>query len=205
MDIADSDTKLFQNSQFVLAGAADRARVAAMLARAFAQDPVFGWILPDAATRVARLTRLFALMFDADGAVGMRLMAPDVQSATLWRRPGQAADGLTSMLRHALPILGALGGGTLRGLRAATAIEAHFPREPFWYLHVVGSDPAHRGEGWGRAALQAGLARIGSAFPVYLETGTEANLRFYEALGFRNTGEWRIPKAGPRLWSMLRP
>ena len=66
------------------AGRADRARVAAMLARAFADDPAMSWIFPDPAERARRLPRLFAILFDADAA-GMRVVTAGGEAATLWR------------------------------------------------------------------------------------------------------------------------
>ena len=52
--------------------------------------------------------------------------------------------------------------------------------------------------------VQAGLDRIGDA-PVYLETGKQRNLGFYQSLGFHVCDEWDVPGGGPHFWSMLRP
>ncbi|MCP4025358.1 MAG: ATP-binding protein, partial [Sphingomonas sp.] len=67
---------------------ADRGRIAAMLARAFADDPAMAYIFPDRADRALRLPRLFALLFDADAQAGLRLVAGGGAAATLWRAPG---------------------------------------------------------------------------------------------------------------------
>ena len=186
------------------AGRADRAAVAAMLARAFADDPAFSYILPDRAGRARRLERLFALLFDSDGRAGMRLVSAGGAAATLWRGPGRARVGWGEMLRHALPLVRALGGGIGRALRVGEAIDAHMPAGAFWYLHVAGCDPAMQGSGLGGAAIRAGLSRIGDRLPVYLETATQANLGLYRHLGFTVTDEWQVPRGGPRFWSMLR-
>jgi ribosomal protein S18 acetylase RimI-like enzyme len=84
----------------------------------------------------------------------------------------------------------------------------HFPDEPAWYLMYLGVDPAAQGNGIGsmllRESLDHVLERDGS--PVYLETGTERNVRFYERFGFqvRESGVQLVP--GPtRHWTMLRP
>jgi ribosomal protein S18 acetylase RimI-like enzyme len=188
-----------------LATNADRGATAAMLARAFRDDPAFAYILPDAADRAKRLPRIFALLFDSDGRVGMRLLTEGGDAATLWRGPGQAQVGWAEMLRHAVPLLTALGGATRRAMTVSDAIDAHMPAGHFWYLHIAGCDPAAQGRGLGRAALQAGLARAAGRLPCYLETATERNLGFYAAAGFAVTGEWRVGRGGPRFWSMLRP
>ncbi len=186
-----------------VAGGADRTRVAAMLARAFMDDPAMAWIYPDAPERARRLPKLFALLFD-DDADGMRLLTAQGEAAALWRGPGNAKAGTAAMLRQAWPLWRALGRHIPRALRLASSIEAHMPAGDFWYLHVTGCDPAAQGRGLGGAVIRAGLGRVAGRFPAYLETATERNLGFYGALGFQITGEWSVPDGGPRFWSMLR-
>lgn len=186
------------------AGLADRAGVAAMLARAFQHDPAMSFIYPDPRDRAMRLPRLFALLFDED-ASGMRWITAGGEAATLWQPPGAShTPGPWRMIRSAWPMWRALGGGIGRGLAVSNAIAAHMPAGDFWYLHIAGCDPAAQGQGHGGRAIRAGLAQAG-ALPAYLETATEANLGLYRALGFDVTGEWHVPGGGPRFWSMLRP
>ncbi len=186
-----------------VAGGADRARVAAMLARAFADDPAMAFIFPDPAERAKRLPRLFALLFD-DDAGGMRLLTAGGEAATLWRGPGGATTGVFTMLRQAWPMWRALGFAVPRALAVSHAIGAHMPSGDFWYLHIAGCDPAAQGRGLGAAIVRAGLERGAGRLPAYLETATERNLGFYRALGFVVTAEWVVPGGGPRFWSMMR-
>ncbi|MFW2852166.1 GNAT family N-acetyltransferase [Sphingomonas sp. TX0543] len=187
------------------AGNADRDMVAAMLARAFQDDPATSWILPDHADRARRLPRLFRLLFDGD-AGGMRLITPGGEAATLWRGPGQADISLWEMVRNAPALLHALGmAGARRALLVSGAIAAHHPPGDYWYLHIAGCDPAMQGKGLGGLAVRAGLQRGAGRLPAYLETATERNLGFYRAIGFEIVDEWNVPNGGPRFWSMLRP
>ena len=186
------------------AGGSDRARVAALLARAFAGDPAMGYIFPDPADRARRLPRLFALLFDSDADAGMRLLTADGEAATLWRAPGRVHTGRLEMLRRVLPLLHALGPALGRAIRVGDAIDAHMPAGDFWYLHIAGCDPAHQGRGFGAAAVRAGLRRAAGRLPTYLETATERNVAFYRGLGFEVSAEWTVPKGGPRFWSMRR-
>jgi len=186
------------------AGARDRSRVCATLAAAFQDDPVMSFIFPDAADRRLRLPRLFGILFDGDGAHGARFMSLGGEAATLWRAPGQGHLGWPEKLRHGLPWLWAAGLSLPRALAVSDASDANHPDEPHWYLHVVGCAPAAQGQGFGAAAIRAGLARAdGDGVPAYLETANEGNLRFYERLGFVVTHQWRVPN-GPLHWSMLR-
>lgn len=187
-----------------LAARHDRAAVAAMLARAFDVDPAMTYIFPDPADRTKRLPRLFALLFEDDGPVGMRLVTAGIEGATLWRGPGRSKTGMWEMIRHAPGMIYALGGAIGRALTVANAIDAHHPPGDFWYLHVAGCDPQHQGKGIGSALIRDGLAR-GGGLPCYLETATERNLGLYRSLGFEVTDDWYVPKGGPRFWSMARP
>ncbi|WP_322963246.1 GNAT family N-acetyltransferase [Sphingomonas fuzhouensis] len=185
--------------------ASDRTAVAAMLGRAFADDPAMSYIFPHPTDRAKRLPRLFALLFDSD-SVGMRLVSQDADAGTFWRPPGQAHVPTMVFVRRLIPVLHALGPSLGRAMRLGDAIEAHFPSEPFWYLHIAGVDPARQGQGLGGASIRAGLAKCDmDGVPAYLETATESNVGLYARLGFALTGEWSVPKGGPRFWSMMRP
>ena len=184
---------------------ADRTAVAAMLARAFADDPAMSYIFPDPRDRAKRLPRLFALLFDAD-APGLRLVTGDAQAATLWQRPGTAQASTMDLLRQAIPLVTTLGFALPRALRVGDALDAHAPPQRHWYLHIAGVDPAQQGKGLGGASIREGLARAAAdGLPAYLETATEGNVALYQSLGFAVTSEWHVPKGGPKFWSMLRP
>lgn len=180
---------------------ADQPRVVATLTRAFAEDPVVQWILPDPEVRARRMPRVFDMFFAGNAPPGMRLVTPDCTAATLWHAPGTPEQG---GLRTAWRIWRAAGSAFFRFKRIGDAVEAHFPPQPFWYLHIAGADPAHQGEGLGAAVVQAGLDRIGNA-TAYLETANPANPGFYAKLGFHVRDEWDVPGGGPHFWSMIRP
>ncbi|MDB5680141.1 N-acetyltransferase [Sphingomonas bacterium] len=183
---------------------ADRAAIAAMLARAFADDPAMAYIFPDPRDRAKRLPKLFGLLFDAD-APGMRLVTGDAEAATLWQRPGTPVAGTLDLLRRAVPLVTTLGFALPRALRVGDALDAHAPPERHWYLHIAGVDPAQQGKGLGGASIREGLARAAAdGLPAYLETATERNVGLYQSLGFVVTSEWNVPKGGPKFWSMLR-
>lgn len=180
---------------------ADAPRVVATLTRAFAEDPVFDWVLPDPAARARSGPRIFEMFFAQNTPPNMRLVTDDCAAATLWHAPNPPEGG---GLRDAWQLWRAVGGAFFRFKRVGDAVEAHFPPQPFWYLHIAGADPARQGEGLGRAVVQAGLDRIGNA-AAYLETGKQRNLGFYESLGFHVCDEWDVSGGGPHFWSMLRP
>ncbi|MFJ8563863.1 GNAT family N-acetyltransferase [Streptomyces sp. NPDC093514] len=189
---------------------AESGAVAALLARAFADDPVMAWMVP-AAERERRITRYFRLAQRQQrpraGAVRVAATGEGrLLAAALWSGPGRwkpsPLQDLAALPRYA----GVFG---LRGMPRAGEVqnamhEVH-PRTPHWYLPSVGTDRGLQGRGVGSALLRQQLAdcdRLGQ--PAYLESSAPANVPFYERLGFRVTGEIRLPGGGPTLWPMWR-
>ncbi|WP_433591442.1 GNAT family N-acetyltransferase [Nocardia sp. CA-145437] len=85
------------------------------------------------------------------------------------------------------------------------AIEPYRPQEPGWMLHTVAVAPEHQGRGLGNAVLRPGIeeaARTG--YPAFLETSSEANVRFYQHLGFEVTADIALADNGLRTWCMRR-
>jgi ribosomal protein S18 acetylase RimI-like enzyme len=161
------------------------------------------FIVPDAADRARRLPGFFRLLLTSDQNAGLHVITTGGEAATLWRAPGRTRIGKLEMLRHAIPMLRTFGTALPRALSVGNAIEAHYPARDFWYLHIAGCDPDAQGQGFGGAAIRAGLARTGG-LPAYLETATESNVGLYQRLGFAVIGEWHVPRGGPRFWSMWR-
>ena len=78
------------------------------------------------------------------------------------------------------------------------------PREPHWYLPMIGVRPDRQGRGLGSAMLWPVLARCDAeGIPAYLEATTQRNRDLYARHGFRQTAT--IEVAGcPTLYAMLR-
>ncbi len=80
------------------------------------------------------------------------------------------------------------------------AIEKRHPREPHWYLPVVGVEPSAQGHGRGSALLRHVLARCDAdRTPAYLEATSEHSRALYLTHGFEVTEELRLPGGGPPL------
>ncbi|MFE3582045.1 GNAT family N-acetyltransferase [Streptomyces vinaceus] len=205
--------------------------VAALLARAFAEDAVMAWMFPDAdgdasadadadadaiadgdaGGRARGTARFFALLQrqQRPRAGAVRVAATSggqLLAAALWSGPGRwqpsAARELATMPRYAY-VFGVRGLARAAGVQNAPH-DAH-PDTPHWYLPTLGTDPGFQGTGVGSALVREQLAhcdRLGQ--PAYLESSMISNIPFYEGLGFRVTGEIRLPDGGPTLWPMWR-
>lgn len=77
---------------------------------------------------------------------------------------------------------------------------------PHWYLEAIGVDPEREGRGFGSALVRAGMQRADrDQTPVYLETETERNVRFYKHLGFEVVEQTSAAGLNLPLWLMVRP
>jgi GNAT superfamily N-acetyltransferase len=188
------------------ATAADVPPIAASLARAFRDDPVFRWLFPLGHSRVARNEAFFALELRHLHLRHNEVWtAGDGAAAALWDPPGTWKVPLPTLLRIGPQLVRVLGTRTPIGLYGLTRVEARHPQGPHWYLAILGTDPDHQGRGLASAALAPVLARCDvEGTPAYLETATPENVPFYEHHGFEVTGEVTLP-LGPYLWLMTRP
>lgn len=185
----------------------DIPRVAALLARAFEQDPFWRWLAPRDSRYMQRLEKGFAAQLQKLVLpLGVAYLTPCGGGAALWSPPGT----WDTRLRTRLPMLPAL--VPVCGLRRLPSrllgierIQAMHPSGPHWYLQVLGVEPGRQGEGLSRTLLDPVLDRCDrEELPCWLETATPDNLSLYRRFGFEVRDEIRLPGGGPPLWGMWR-
>ncbi|MGW1010419.1 GNAT family N-acetyltransferase [Streptomyces termitum] len=186
------------------AGPADAPLVSAALARAFDGDPMMRWFFPDDTTRPDGLGRYFTTLFTRQYAPH-GVCERTASAAAFWVSP-EGADKAVPDAETIGLLTGILGDRAPLFRDAVQAAAAHGPREPHWYLAVLGADPAAQGQGHGSALLRSGLAKADAdGLPVYLESSKAENLPVYRHFGFEVLGEFALPGGGPTLWAMRRP
>lgn len=182
----------------------DNLEIAETLARAFQNESGWSYVIPDAKLRAQRLAGAFHLFLRDEHRKGAVFGTAGIEAVTLWRGPGQAHDGLWDRARLIVPFIQQLRFSIFRGLEVSDLIEKHLPKEPVWYLHYAACDPAHQGQGFGGAAIRAGLERADhDGLPAYLETADEHNVGLYQNFGFEVKHVWQVPE-GPQFWGMQR-
>ncbi|MBV9514720.1 MAG: GNAT family N-acetyltransferase [Mycobacteriaceae bacterium] len=187
----------------------DVRAVAGLLGRAFYDDPVTMWIVPDNDRRAAALPRMFATMtrhhFLAGGGAEVATHDEVIGGATLWDPPGRWKTTQRQGWLMKPAFLWAFRGRARAGEQVTEMMTEHHPEEPHWYLMFIGTDPTARGKGLGQALLHSRLDRCDEEHaPAYLEASKKDLVPYYSRFGFEVTGEIRLPRNGPSLWPMWR-
>lgn len=181
-----------------------------MLARAFYDDPVTRWEVPKDTVRRKKLHHLWSALTRhhhlAGGGVEVVVIDGDIVAASLWDPPGRWQIRRREELLALPRLVWAFGTDLSRSNALVEAMHEHHPREPHWYLAVIGSDPMLRGKGLGSALMRSRLDRCDERHvPAYLESTNPDNVPYYQRFGFEVTAEIDVPDGGPTLWPMWRP
>ena len=133
------------------------------LTRAFADEPMFTWVIPDPQHR-ARSLRVMnrgPLLYGLRYGHAMQLHHGKAVAA--WLPPHCALTALRTISCGILGVPFSVGLHAFRRFRHANEVLARIHRkhvpEPHWYLMVVGVDPEFQGRGLGTALVNEGLAR----------------------------------------------
>ena len=189
-------------SRVVRAGAGDLEPLADLLADSFAGDPFVSWLVGGDPERVRRYVRLVLEKLTLPH--GTVWTTSDRKAVAAWAPPAGWELTLGEQLRLLPGLVHAIGARRLgRAARASARIEVGRPSR-YWYLALVATAPDARGRGLGRAVLAPALQRAAGDAPALLETSSEANLPFYERLGFEVVRTLPREDGAPPIWTMAR-
>ena len=190
----------------------DYPAVVAALARAFYDDPLFGFFVPDLLKQTKALTAFMssgvkdALPF---GDVWVAHADGKVACAAVWLPPGayprSVRREVMTYVRTA-PTLYYTGRRIGRAVALLGAVDkAHHAIEgPHYYLGILGTDPQFQRTGAGSAALAPVLERCDTeGLRAYLETQKEANIAYYARHRFELVQKLEVSGCPP-IWTLLR-
>jgi GNAT superfamily N-acetyltransferase len=183
-----------------------------VLGRAFFDDPLTSYWIPDAEQRKKSLPWFMTTATKYGHRYGeVETTADAVDGVGLWLRPGETHVPPLRMMRvgmYAAPFKLGLGNFMrfMKSLDIMEKIHKEQVPEDHWYLMLLGVDPPRQGQGVGSAIMQPALAKADAAhLPAYLETQKEINVRLYNKHGFDVVVETDLPDNGPHVWCMKRP
>ena len=184
-----------------VASTTDTDRAIATLTTAFANDAVTRWFLRDPLFYLTYWPQLTQLIAGEAFASGTADEIDDHGGVALWLAPGVSSDdeAIGALAAEALP------GAEQEDVFAFMMQIAEFhPKEPHWYLALLGVDPMQQGRGHGSALLVHALERCDEDhLPAYLEASSSRNRALYQRHGFVEIG---VIQAGtsPPMFPMLR-
>lgn len=186
------------------AGRARMPALAAVLARAFVDDPIIRWPLPEGVEDLEdRVRSMFTWAYEDLADLGMVWETAGGAGVAVWVPPGGPEQLLPSdqAVRKRLATL-TDDDGARYGVMWDW-IDAQLPDEPHWFLDSIAVERTHRSQGIGSALVRWGLERVAAdGVPAFLATGSERTVGYYERFGFRVVHEGEPMVGGPHVWFM---
>jgi GNAT superfamily N-acetyltransferase len=181
----------------------DMDRIVDLLVLAFDSDPVERWLYPDPHAYLVNfpifLRALIAKSFECHQVYYLDNFA----GAVLWLPPDvymdeepiiAALDRTVDIRKHA------------DTLAVNDLMTKYHPKEPHWYLAIIGVDPAHQGKGVGTLLLEYTLDVCDREQKLaYLESTNPKNISLYERHGFECIGTIRSGEVPPMIPMIRSP
>ena len=185
-------------------------QITAMLGRAFAEDPMASYLIPDSRQRPRAIPRFMAGCVRYGMRYGRVETTEDLSGLAVWIPHEYTNMTPWRMLRSGMlwgPL--SLGLGPLQRLMKAARfidqLHEEAVSEPHWYLFVLAVDPQRQRTGIGGRLIGHGLARADAdKLPCRLETTHGANVAYYQRHGFEAVAHAEVPGAGIEVWTMVR-
>lgn len=179
---------------------ADEAAVLAILTLAFGGDPASRWTWPEPKVFLEAFPR-FARAFGGSAFALGTAHRVGLAGAALWLPPGQGPDdaAIGSLMQETAHLQTAVDGPAVMQRMAS-----FHPREPHWYLPLLGIDPLHQGKGIGGALLRHVTEQCDrDGMPAFLESSNLRNVSLYQRHGFEVQGIVQVGQS-PTFVPMLR-
>jgi GNAT superfamily N-acetyltransferase len=185
----------------------DLERLADAFADAFAEDPIFGWLLERKPHRDRRLLRFFRILLREElrQSDHETYLSQDGSGGAIWKGIDRWKTPPSTILRQTPGMALAFGPGNSRPWKVLGAMEKVHPREPHYYLETLGTKQAVQGKGVGSAVMSLMLERCDrEGVPAYLESSNPKNIPLYARHGFEVRDPVPLPAGAPVLTPMWR-
>lgn len=172
-----------------------------ILDRAFHDDPLMQWISqhPDFRRTLFNITLPFIVQD------GLTYIEERGRGAAAWLQIHRALDWpvTPANLLRLYRVTGVR--GFYRCARAGMAAAKFRPRQPHYYLFLLGALPECQGQGVGSTLISHVLRKCDNEkMPAYLENSKRENIRFYQGHGFEVIDRCLFARGAPPVWFMWR-
>ena len=183
--------------------AEDEIAAIGTVALAFVADPITRWVWPEAHQYLAAMPRFVRAFGGGAFAYGGAYCTDKYAGAALWLPPGVHPDGerldeimestASPAAREAGPVM-------------FEQMAMYHPKDPHWYLPLIGVDPAQQGKGHGDALMRYALKRCDrDKQAAYLESTNPRNISLYRRHGFEQVGTIQAGSSPPLVPMLRRP
>lgn len=189
-----------------LAGPADIDRIVEILTLAFFHDPLWGPAFPDVDRRAEQAAGLWRFYVTCVQRYPNTYLTAGGEATAVWIPPGGVELTHDEEADLERLLLASTGRETTDGiLEIMGQFDAARPRESHYYLGLLGTHDAHRGQGHGLRLLAENLAEVDEqGLPAYLESSNPLNDARYARFGFAPHGTITAA-SGHVVTTMWRP
>ena len=198
------------NSNIVFLKSSEINRASEILARAFNEDPMFRYLMPEVEQARVKTLKWFLQM-------GLRncqkhnhiYTTSDLQGVAAWIPPGKSEMNIWQTVSMLFALFRKFGWRRLGRCWSlfSTLIERenYEMTESYWTLSLLGVAPTHQRQGIGSLLLQPVLEQADrEGLPCYLATFTEQAIAFYQKHGFVVLWQGELSGGSPYIWTMKR-
>lgn len=182
-----------------------------VLGRAFKDNPLSIYRVPDVSERVQKLKFLFEFAIRYGILFGkVYSTSPHLEGIAGWIPFEKVYQSTEDQIRSGgKKIVNEFGMEYIKKQYSLqkfldTLHKRHAPF-PHMYLYPLGVDPQFQGKGHGSLLLKAMFEKVDQTkMPIYLETDKEKNVSFYQKHQFKVMDKAPIPNTDIPVWTMLR-
>ena len=184
-----------------IAKESEEAAVIDALRLAFAADPATRWVWPEPQKYLSHFSSFVRAIGGKAFAYQGAHYIGNYSGAALWLPPNVHPD-----VEQLTTLLQSTGSGDAKkyGPKIFKKMDSYHPKEPHWYLPLLGVDPFYHSKGFGSALLQHALVKCDQdkAY-AYLESSNPRNIPLYKRHGFELLGTIQYDTS-PSIFPMLR-
>jgi len=183
-----------------------------VLGRALQDDPVSVYDIPDKEKRYTVMKYIFQMTSCLGVKYGeTHATSPNLEGIAVWlpyvNKKFKMIINIGCLLKAKVYKMGREASKRIKPIEEYnTKGHREFAPGDHWYLQTLGVEPTHQGKGYGSLLMEYMLEKIDNSnpLPVFLETSTEINVKFYKRFGFEVVREEIIPETDVEQWYLLR-